>query len=109
MYIGHSGLDELAELELLLPFADLDGAQFARPVVDVLKKVTMDGAKVLQVEIVAGDPASNPQRDERAFLFVEKSRIGDAEPVSKNGRTWIDVRIASAAHFATAAGLRARM
>ena len=48
--VRHAGLDELAELELLAALADLDRAQFAGPVVDVLKEVAMDRAQMGEVE-----------------------------------------------------------
>ena len=36
--VRHAGLDVLPELELLVALADLDGAQLAGPLVDVLKQ-----------------------------------------------------------------------
>ena len=60
MDVRHAGLDELAELELLAAFADLDRAQLAGPVVDILKQVPMDRARNDVPE--RGHPATNTIR-----------------------------------------------
>ena len=97
----------MPELELLVALADLDRAQFAGPVVDVLEEMAVDRERVIEIEVAAGDAAPASQHNECALLLAKKIRIGNAEPVSKNGCVWIDVRVV--AHFATKAGLRARM
>ena len=66
MNVGHTGLDVLPELELLATLADLDGAQFARPLVDVLEEMAMDGAQMGQVEGAAGDRPASAQNNENS-------------------------------------------
>lgn len=56
MDVGHAGLDVLAELELLVALADLDRAQLAGPVVDVLEQVAMDRAQVSRSKVPRGIP-----------------------------------------------------
>ena len=53
MNVRHAGLDVLPELELLVALADLDGAQLAGPLVDVLKQMAMDRTEMREVEIAA--------------------------------------------------------
>ena len=99
----------MPELELLRTLADFDGTQLARPVINVLKQVAMDRAEMRQVEIAAGDAPSAAQHHQRTFLFVEKDRIDDTEPVPQDNGARIDVRVAGVVHLPLVAGLRARM
>ena len=46
--------DETAKLEQLAALGDLDGADFARPIVQVLKQVTVNSAEVVEIEITSG-------------------------------------------------------
>ena len=50
MNVGHAGRNVLPELELIAAFEDFDRAQFARPIVDVLEQVAVDGTKMGQIE-----------------------------------------------------------
>src|SRR3954454_23510232 len=43
MHVVHSSLNVAPELKLMAPFADLDSAQLACPIVQVLKQVAMNG------------------------------------------------------------------
>jgi hypothetical protein len=96
-------------LELLGALADLDGAQLAGPVVDVLEEMAMDGAEVGQIEGAAGNAPADTQNHEGSLLLVEKFRIGDPEPISQDRGAGIDVRVVRLAHNTREIGLRARM
>lgn len=80
--VSHSGLDVLPELELLFALADLDGAQFAGPVIDVLEQMAMDRAQMGQIERSARYSPSAPQNDKGPLLLVKECRIGDPEQIS---------------------------
>ncbi len=49
MNIGHPCLDVAAKLELMATLVDFDRAQFARPIVHVLKQVAVNGTEMSQL------------------------------------------------------------
>ena len=104
MDVRHAGLDELAELELLAALADLERAQFACPLVDVLEQVSMDRAQMGKVGGATRDAATAAQHDESALLLIEEDWIVGPELVSQDRCA----RVVGSAHRA-GAGLRARM
>ena len=64
MNVGHAGFYELAKLELVAGFGDLDGAQLARPGVQVLKEMPVDGAEMGQVKTARGRAFGDPLGDQ---------------------------------------------
>src|SRR2546423_3270450 len=65
--VRHAGFDVLPELELLVALADLDGAQLASPVVDVLEQMAVDRAQVGKVEGTARYASAAAQDYEGSF------------------------------------------
>jgi len=106
--VGHAGFDELAKLELVAALGDLDGAQLARPGVQVLKKMPVNGAKVSEVKVPRGRAFSDPLGDKPPLHLVQLIGIGEPEPVSQNGRTRIEVGVV-AAHSAASGTALARI
>jgi hypothetical protein len=51
MNVSHAGLDEPTKLELLRTLGNFHRADFARPVVKVLEKVTMDVPEMVKVKV----------------------------------------------------------
>jgi hypothetical protein len=93
--VGHASRNVLPELELLVAFADLHGAQLTGPVVDILEQVTMDCAQVLQIEVAVGDRLCGALRDDAALGPVELDRINEPQKIAKDVRAGNDVRIAN--------------
>lgn len=50
MNVVHAGLDVASKLELVAALIDLDGAQLACPIIDVLEEVAMDCAKMVEIK-----------------------------------------------------------
>ena len=44
--VGHVRFDEAARLELMAAFGDLDRSHLARPVINVLEQMAMNGSQV---------------------------------------------------------------
>ena len=91
--VRHSGFDELAKLKLVAVLGDLDGAQLARPIVDVLKQVSMDRAEVGKVETASGNAFGDALGDKFALSIVEACAVGISEPINENVRSGIDVGV----------------
>ena len=102
MNVRHSGRDVLAELELICAFEDFDGAQLTGPIVDVLKQMTMDSAKVGEIKRPGGNAAPTSLDRIAAFDLVQNSWIGNSKAISKSSCAWIDVGIVVLGHFAAA-------
>jgi hypothetical protein len=71
MHIGHAGLDIAPELELAGPFGDLDDAQFAGPVIDILEEMAVDRAQMGEVDGAGGDVLASTLNDERTLDLVQ--------------------------------------
>ena len=84
MDIGHAGLDEPAELELVAILGDLDRAKFTGPREEVLKQVAVDRAEMGEVEVACRGAFRDPLRDKLTFDRVETFRVCDAESVYEN-------------------------
>jgi len=56
MHVVHSTLNVAPELKLMTAFVDLDRARLPCPVVDILEKMAIDCAKMLQIEIACRYP-----------------------------------------------------
>jgi hypothetical protein len=82
--VGHADLDELAKLELIARLGDLDGAQLPRPLIYILKKVTMDCPQMGEVKAAKGYAFGDPLGDEASLDLVKLIGIGETKPVSKN-------------------------
>lgn len=75
----HAGLDEPAELELMPALGNLHRAKLARPVVNVLEQVTMDGTKMGEVEAAGRNAFRGPLRDQPSLGPVKPVGVPQAE------------------------------
>jgi len=91
--IRHAGVDVLPELELLRALADLDCTDFARPVVDVLEQVTVDGLEVSKIKLSQRDTLRDALRDQRPLCLVDDSSVLDAETIFEGSCARVDVWI----------------
>jgi|SRR5579862_5613591 len=106
--VRHAGFNVSSELEPVSALCQLNGTKLARPLVHILKQMAVNGAKVGEVEAAPRNALPGPLHDEFAFRVVKLLRVSDAEFVSKNGRTGIEIRV-FVAHSAAAAWCLARM
>jgi len=104
----HAGFDEPAELKLMPALGDLHGAKLARPIVNVLEKVPVDGAKVGEVEAPGRDAFGGPLGDKPPFQAGKLCRVGEVQLVPQDGRAGIGVGIVLA-HSAASLAAPARM
>ena len=102
-------MNVLPELELLMSLANLDRADFAGSLVDILKQMPVNGLKVRKIERPSGYTFSAALDDDAPFDRIECDRVGDAEPIFEGLGTRIDVRIVRAVHLAASALARSRM
>jgi len=103
--VGHAGFDELAKLELVAALGDLDGAQLARPGVQVLKKMPVDGAEMGQVKTAPGRAFGDPLGDNPPLYLVQLIGIGEPEPVSQDRRARIEIGVVPAHSAASGTAL----
>ena len=99
MNVGHAGVDEPAKLKLRPALADLDGADLAGPLIDVLKQVMMDGSQMVDIETTGRYAFSGSLRDQPSFDLIENFRVSYAEKVPENMASRIDIRVVRI-HFA---------
>ena len=83
--VRHAGGDEPPRLEPALALGDLDGADPARPFVDVLEQVAVDRFQMVQVEIARRHGFKEAQGDKLAFRRFQRRRVLDVRPVAENG------------------------
>lgn len=89
--VGHAGADETAELELMAAFGDFYGSEFARPGVDVLEEVVVNGAEMGEVEVARRDALSGPLDNPLPLLVTERNGVGQVQFVAEDGATRIAV------------------
>ncbi len=94
MNIGHAGFDKLAELELMAALGDFDGAQLARPIVNVLEQIAVDILEMGQVEPARRNALRRALRHELALDVIEFGGVRYSKLVPENRGAWIDVRVA---------------
>ena len=70
--IRHPGLDETPWLESAVAFGDLDGAEFARPIVDILEKVAVNRLQMGEVKLACRHGFEKPLGDELPFRRVQR-------------------------------------
>src|SRR6266704_3488313 len=99
MNIGHAGLNVAPELKLMAALVNLDRAQLACPIVDVLKEVVMDCAKMLQIEFACRYSSPCPLGRKATLDPIQALSIDNPEPISEDIRAGIDVRIVRCRHF----------
>ncbi len=109
MDIAHAGLNILPELELLGIFADLDRAQFAGPIVDILEQMAMNGLQMSKIEGAAWNAFSASLDNEASFVSIEDDWVSDPETIFEGPGTGIDVRIVALGHLSREAVARATM
>ena len=93
MNVRHAGLDELAELKWLSVLGDLDFPHLAGPGVEILKEVSMNGAKMREIEVAERGAFRDPLGDQLTLDRLQASGVEDVQTVPQNGRSWVDVRI----------------
>lgn len=93
VHIGHAGFDKLAELKLLAAFLQFDGAWFARPRINVLEQMAVDGFKMRQIEVARRNTLAGPLCHKLTFAQSKRFRVAKAELVSKNVCAGIGVRV----------------
>jgi hypothetical protein len=92
--VRHARLDVLAEHELVAALVQFDGSYLPGPLVHVLKQVAMNGLEMRKIRIARWNALSRSLSGHVALEGVQLRSILDAEPVTKNGRSGINVRIA---------------
>ena len=103
--VRHAGRNEPPRLEPALALGDLDGADLARPRVDVLEQVAVDRLQVGEVEIARRHGLKKALGDKLAFRRLQRRGGPDVQPVAKNG---VVRRIAVVAVAHSAAATRPR-
>ncbi len=93
MNIGHAGFNEPAELELVAVLGDLDAADLARPFVDILEQMMVDGTQVRQVEMAGRRTFPQPLNHQPSFKNLKLGGIPDAGSVSQDITVWVKVGI----------------
>ena len=91
--IRHTGFDVPPELELMAALGYLHGSKFARPIMDILKQMPVNGAKVRKVEAPFGSAFGCPLDRKSPLGSIEQRRISNAKLVAEYGRTRIGVWI----------------
>ena len=81
----NAGRYEPPWLETTPALGDLDGADLARPSVDVLEQVAMDRLEVDEVEIARRHGLNKASGDEPAFRRLQRLGVPDVQPVAENG------------------------
>ena len=108
-HVVHSSLNVASELKLMAAFADLDRAQLACPIVDVLKQVAVNGAEMSKIERPDGYTFRNSISHQAALDSIKPSRIRNAKAITKDfgagNEVWINVVV----HLTAAARACARI
>ena len=73
--IRHPGLNETPWLESAAALGDLDGAEFARPIVDILEKVAVNRLEMGEVELACRHGFEKPLGDELPFRRVQRPGV----------------------------------
>ena len=106
--IAHAGFNEAAELKPVSTFCDLDGAQFAGPVKDILKQVPVDGLQMQKIKVAGRDAFTDPLRHQDTFGSLELSLVSDSQLVPEHRRPGVNIGI-RVAHSAARGLALARM
>ena len=79
--VRHAGGDEAPRPKPAVALGGLDGADLARPCIDVLKKVAVDRRQAVEVEIARRHGLKETKGDKLAF----RCRVPDVQPDAENG------------------------
>ena len=82
--ICHARPDKAFRLEPAAALGYLDRAKFARPLVDVLEQVAVNGAQMGKVEVAARNGFEKPLGDELPFRCLQRAGIPDVQLVAEN-------------------------
>ena len=93
MNICHAGFDIPAKLKLMTALGDFHGAYLACPIIDVLEHVPVDGAKVDKVEASGRGSLGGSLGHKLPLDIIEPDAIGNAKPVTENGRPRIGIGV----------------
>jgi hypothetical protein len=77
-------------------FADVDGPELARPVVDILEQVLVERLEMFRVVLARQHGPSDfdiPRADDLRFEIPQYLRVSDRQFVLQAVRTWNDVRV----------------
>ena len=105
--VGHAGGNAPPRLEPALALGDLDGADLARPRVDVLEQVVVDRLQVDEVEIARRHRLKKALGDKLAFRCLQRRGGPDVQPVAENGVVG-RIAVIAVAHSAAATRPRRR-
>jgi len=75
MNIVHTGLNIAPELELVTAFVDLNSAQLASSIVDILKQVPVNGAEMTKIKCPDGCTFRDSVSHQAALDPIKPSRI----------------------------------
>ena len=92
MDIAHAGFNETAGLKLVSALGDLDSAQLAGPVKDVLKQMPVDGLQMQKIKVAGRDAFTDPLRHQDTFGSLQLSLVGDSQLVPEHRRPGINIR-----------------
>jgi hypothetical protein len=84
MDIRHAGFDRPAKLELASTLRDLDRPDFARPFIDILKEMPVNGAQMCEVEIAQRNAAGGARDGEFALMEFQRRLVGYSQLIPEN-------------------------
>lgn len=93
VHVTHARLDVLTELELVPVPGNLDGAELSRPVVDILKKVPVNGPEMIEVEVSPWYAVLDTLRDQTPLGPVQSRQVPDLQLVTKDVCSRIEIRV----------------
>lgn len=108
MDVGHARHDKATKLELVTVLGDFDGSRFSRPVIDILKEMSVNGLQMSQVEMAHGRAFSAALNYLATFDDVQLVDVENAKFISEYGQRGVEIRISSA-HSAASGMAAARM
>lgn len=79
--IVHARHNETLKLELMTALGNLYRAQFARPYINILEKVAVNGSKVGQIECTARHALFDGLVHQFPLMIVEQGRIANVQSV----------------------------
>ena len=75
MYVGHARRNVAAKLELMTAFGNFDRADFSGPLIDVLKQMPVNCAKMSEIERPRWHGLCQPLDDELPLHRIERTWI----------------------------------
>ena len=91
--IVHPRRDELSKLELVAAFGNLNRAKLTRPIIDILKKVAVNGPKVGQVKRAARHTFLKSYPDKPPLDAIKLIKVSEAEFVFENNGAGVNIGV----------------